>query len=249
MAANQAASDRLIAVYLRELKVAAWNRGVPSSQTATLQRDVRSQIDSALAEAGARDEATVYGVLDRLGPPIAFVERLSAAPRSAKQRALDTLLTPLTRVKALMTQRGWSWAEIGGLALLVIGPFVLWWLGPLFGISLVHYATNRWSDQAKRRATRFIGAMFAVQVLIVIGLLVFVVIEGGPLARLFDQVLSHFWLRFGMRGGVPMILVGGGEMSPLQILMASPLYLAGVGSAIYLALSPRYRPDPSSEAA
>jgi hypothetical protein len=80
-------ADELIADYLREIKVSAWNRGVPREQVAALQSDVRSQIDAELAAAGSRDEATVYAVLDRLGPPSAFVSLRRAVWCPGSRRA------------------------------------------------------------------------------------------------------------------------------------------------------------------
>ena len=238
MTTQPSQSNQLIADYLREVKVSTWVRTVPSSQASALVNEVRAQIDAALAEAGDRDEATVYRVLDRLGPPAGFVERLAPTPRSPAQQALDTVLTPVTQARAMLAARGWGLAEIGALLLLVVGPFVLWWLGPLFGIALVRVAADRWPAAVTKRATVFVAAMLGVQFVIAAALFAFI------LPNRMELLFQPFWVRIGpfddwLNPG------GAGSLSLIELLIISPAFIAGIGSAIYLARGRRYR-SPAS---
>ena len=242
MATPQAQSDQLIADYLRELKVSTWVRGIPSSQAKALEKEVRSKIEAALADEAGRDDATVYQVLDRLGPPVAFVERLTPPLRSPAQQVIDTVLSPVTRVRAMLASRGWGLAEIGALLLLVAGPFVLWWIGPLFGIALVRVAANRWPAAVTRRATVFVAVMLGLQFVIAAALFAFV------LPNRTGLLFHPFWVRIG--DYVDWLNPGGpGSLSLLELLIIFPAFIAGIGSAIYLVLSRRHRPAPSGSVA
>lgn len=238
MEASESSPDRLVAGYLREIRVAAWNRGLPKARTDQLVKEVASQIDSALTPTGVRDEATVYGVLDRMGPPSAFVTQLADEPRSGARAVLDRVLAPLAR---LLYTHGWGVAEIGSLVLLIVGPILLWWIGPIFGIVLVRVGTGRWSARATHRATNFVVVVFAVQALIAVGLLLYVLTAGGPFAVEIRKVITSF--RPGIGGLSPLspFLGGAGPLSPLQVLLAAPPFVAGLVSGIYLAFSPRQR--------
>jgi hypothetical protein len=244
MTASESKSEQLIEDYLRELRVSAWNRQLPRSQTTALEAEVRLDIRAALEEAGNRDEATVYRVLDRLGAPGDIVAKVTARPRSDVERAVDFGLAPILRVHAAFRSRGWGLAEVGALVLLLLGPFLLWWIGPIFGIILVRVAADRWSHRATHRATNFVVGVFAVQVLIAVGLLVYVLTLGGPFDVEISKVFSSFSPgRWGLSPLSPF-LGGAGPLSPLQILLVSPPFVAGIASGIYLALSPRQRARP-----
>lgn len=234
---TESSPDRLVVGYLREIRVAAWNRGLPRARTDQLVKEVGSEIESALETAGVRDDATVYGVLDRIGPPSAFVTQLADAPRSGIRGLVDRVLAPFAR---LGYTHGWGLAEIGSLVLLIVGPILLWWIGPIFGIILLRVGTGRWSAQAKHRATNFVVVVFAVQALIAIGLLLYVLAAGGPFAVEIRKVITSF--APGMAGLSPLSpFLGAGPLSPLQLLLAAPPFIAGVVSGIYLAFSPRQR--------
>jgi len=241
VSASESNSERLIADYLKELRVSAWNLHLPRSQTDALEAEIRTDIQAALDAAGDRDEATVYGILDGLGAPGMMVAKLTAEPRTDLQQAVDTGLAPLKRLKVPFRARGWGPAEVGALLLLIVGPFFVWWIGPIFGIFLVRVAADRWSDRATHRATNFVVAVFAVQALIVVCLLVYVLAVGGP----FDVEISKVFTSFRpARGGISPLspfLGGAGPLSPLQILLASPPFVAGIGSGLYLAFSRRHR--------
>src|SRR4051794_8280211 len=101
-------SDQLIDNYLRDLKVSAWIRQVPAPRTAALQNEVRHRIDEQLTAAGNRDEATVYGVLDRMGPPSDFVAKEDAPPMTGARQVMNAVLAPVARLRFLLAARGWG---------------------------------------------------------------------------------------------------------------------------------------------
>ena len=76
--------DPLVDAYLRRLDAAA--RDLPAGRRAELSAELEEHIEDALREAGARDEATVRNVLDRLGPPeeIAAAAGASGAPAAER---------------------------------------------------------------------------------------------------------------------------------------------------------------------
>jgi hypothetical protein len=238
-----ALSDHLIAHYLRELRVSAWIRQLPAAETAELENEVGATIAAALAAAGNREEATVNGVLDRLGPAGDIVAQHCAAAPSDVRRAINTALTPVTRVRAILRSRGWGAAEIGGLLLLIAGPFYLWWVGPIFGISLVRLAADRWAHRVTHIATVVVVALFTVQALMALAVFALVMMRGGSAA---DDLMEIF-LVFGPGGGSGLVPPSGtaaglSSLSPFEMMFILPAFLAGLSSGIYLALSPRYRP-------
>lgn len=246
MTASESKSEQLIEDYLRELRVSAWNRQLPRSKTVALLDEVRLDIQATLDEAGDRDEATVYRVLDRLGAPGDIVAKVTARPRSNIQRAADTALAPILRLRDAFREHGWGLAELGALLLLIPGPFILWWIAPVFGIILVRVAANRWSDQTTHRATNFVVAVFAVQVVMAVCVLLYVLTLGGPFDVEISKVFTSFHPGIGGLSPLSPFLGGAGPLSPLQILLASPPFVAGIASGIYLALSPRQRALPMS---
>jgi hypothetical protein len=151
-------TDQLIDSYLHELKTSAWIRQVPASRTAALVAETRDRISAALAAAGKSDEATVYRVLDGMAPASDIVERDGA--------------TSHARWRSPLAARGWGLGEIGGLLLLIVGPFVMWWIGPIFGVILIGAAANRWSDQSEHRATVFVFVLLGVQFAIAAAVLI-----------------------------------------------------------------------------
>lgn len=240
-------SDQLIDEYLRELKVSAWIRQLSPSQTADLENEVGASIASSLAAAGNREEATVFSVLDRLGSPGDIVDKRYARPPSGARRTINSALAPVPRVRATMRSHGWGAAEIGGLFLLIVGPFLLWWIGPIFGILLVRAGAERWSDRTMHIATVVVGVLFLIQALMALALFASVMTNGGS-AEL-QQVLSAF-ARGGLTGGglVPPTgtFAGLASLSLEQIVVALPAPLAGLSSGIYLAFSRRYRRQPAN---
>jgi hypothetical protein len=234
--------DLLIENYLRELRVSAWNWLLSPTETEDLEHEVRGSIDAALTAAGKRDEATVYRVLDRLGPAGDIVARHSAAPRSAVRRGIDGALAPLTGTRAILCERGWGAAEIVALLLLIVGPFYLWWLGPIFGIGLVRTVCSRWAHRVTHIATVVVVVLFSVQALTSLALVALVATGGLP-GDGFQQVLSAFAPGAWVGGLAPLTVTapGQGSLFPLDMIIVLPAPLAGVLSGAYLALSPRHR--------
>ena len=235
-------SDQLIDDYVRELRVSAWIRQLPKPRTAALENEVRERIYGELAAAGKHDEATVYGVLDRLGPPSNFVAEQDAAPPSSAHRAVNIVLTPLARMRFMLASGGWSAAEIGGLLLLIVGPFLLWWIGPIFGIILVRAKSDRWSDRATHVATVIVFSLFTVQAILAVGLMAYVLITGGSAADELQKLMSSY-----SPGHLGSNLTPGGLPAESGLLFLVRLFgallapFAGVVSGVYLALSPRFR--------
>ena len=237
-----AMSDQLIDDYLRDLKLSAWIRRLPAARTTALESETRATIESQIGVAGRSDEATVYAVLDRMGPAADIVEREASNSASAAPRAIDAVMRPLARARFWLESRGWGLAEILALVLLVIGPFVLWWIGPIFGIFLVRLAASRWSTRADHLATVAVFGLFAVQVVMALVLIGAVLLGGGADAAELQRITSLF-----APGGVAQNLVpqvGDGAtgltywLALIGVLLAP---IAGVSSGIYLALSPRVR--------
>ena len=121
--------DPLVADYLRRLEAAAAH--LPRDRRAELVGEIEEHVDAALGEAGARDEATVRNVLERLGPPeeiAAAAEPPPAAPRRRRRGALETA------------------------ALIVLSvSFLVPVIGYLIGASLV-LASSAWDDREKLTA-------------------------------------------------------------------------------------------------
>ena len=235
-------ADGLIDDYLHEVKVAAWVRQLSPAQTAELESEARGRIDQSLVAEGNQDQETVYRVLDRLGSATEFVAQHGAPPPSALRQATSRVLAPVTGTQAMLRQRGWGLAEIGGLLLLIVGPFLLWWLGPIFGILLIRYAAERWSDRRMRTATTVVFALLAVQA--VMAIVLFVLALGGALPGNDFQLLVTL-LGGNSPGSAPTTVTGVPWLSPstpLEFIVMLPAPLAGVSTGLYLALSPRHRP-------
>jgi hypothetical protein len=237
-------SDQLIDDYLHELKVSAWIRRVPAPRTAALENEVRERIAAELTATGKRDEATVYGVLDRLGPPSDFVAQEDARSATGADRAMHIVLTPAARLQFMLASRGWGVAEIGSLLLLIVGPFIVWWVGPIFGIILARAKTDRWSDRATHVATVIVFSALAVQVVVALTVFVLVLIATGSEADELRGLLSAIspgHLPLGPLFTSSDTSVAAGPLFVVRILVGLLAPIAGVSSGIYLALSPRYR--------
>jgi hypothetical protein len=235
-------SDHLIDDYVRELRVSAWIRQLSPAEIDELEYEVRGSIDASLVAAGRRDQETVYRVLDHMGPAGDIVARHRATPPSPTRQRIDNVLAPVTRLRAVLRERGWGAAEIVGLLLLIVGPFYLWWIGPIFGTILVRLAANRWSHHARHIATVVVVVLFSFQALTSLAL-VALELTGGLPGSDFARVLSMF-APGGLVGGLtpPMSTTPGlASLSPLDLVILLPAPLAGVLSGAYLALSPRHR--------
>ena len=125
--------DPLVDDYLRRLEVAA--RGLPRERRRELVAEIEEHIEAAL-EGGARDEAAVRNVLERLGPP----EEIGAAadppaPRPVRGR-LETAALIVLAASFILPVAGYlvgaglviassAWAGRDKLVGLLIPPLVV----------------------------------------------------------------------------------------------------------------------------
>jgi hypothetical protein len=174
---EQAMADDLVADYLGRLNAAAWP--LTQSRREELVSEVREHIESALAEAGTRDETTLRNVHERLGPPedIVAAETEGGATEPGTWRAISHGTGELA---ARAQARGWGGLEIAAVVLLLAGSFFLWWIGPIIGIVLV-WQSDRWDRHEKRVATAIVLGLLVVQVILLIGFFAFFMVP-GPLA-------------------------------------------------------------------
>jgi len=228
-------SDQLIDDYLRDLRVSAWVRQLPKSETAALESRTRDKIAAELAAAGNDDKETVYGVLDRMGPAADLVGQEDRVSPTGWRSTYSKVLEPFARMQFKLAARGWGLAEIGGLILLIGGPYLLWWVGPAFGILLIRYGANRWSDHAEDVATKIVFLLLGVQALIAVGLLVYALFNGGSAMGQFSRIVSWLTPFSGqgptLDGPLAAVALVGGLLAPI----------AGLASGVYLLLSPRAR--------
>jgi hypothetical protein len=146
-------------------------------------------------------------------------------------------------VSATFEAGGWGLAEIASLVLLAVGPFVLWWVGPVFGMFLVRIGTSRWSHRAEGVATKIVFGLLAVQGVVSVALFVYILATGGALADELSRLI-----RIASPGGAgitPPPSFDPGPQPPALylagVLTALLPLIAGVSSGIFLALSPRNR--------
>jgi hypothetical protein len=234
-------SDRLIDDYLKDLRVSAWIRQVPKPRVTALEQQTRERIDAALADAGNRDDATVYGVLDRMGPAGEIVAREEAPAPTGSQRVLNTLLLPLTRLRFTLAARGWGAAEIGTLVLLMVGPFFLWWVGPVFGIILMRSRADRWSDRAEHFATVLVFGLIALHTVVALALMASAMFVPGPLGDDLQRLLKMLAPTALLREGFDPLVYPTGPMFVLAVVVGALPMIGGIVSGVYLWLSPRVR--------
>ena len=82
-------------------------------------------------------------------------------------------------------------------------------------------------------------------VVIALALVAIAFMGGGLLGAQLWELFSLFGL--GRASDSPVFLPspgGQGLLSPVEIIVAAPAFIAGIGSGVYLALSPRRRPRP-----
>jgi hypothetical protein len=235
-------SEQLIDDYVHDLRMSAWLRGIPADRTTELEHQTRARIATELAEAGDADEAHLFEVLDRMGPASDIIDRENAVPIGGVRAAVNPIIAPFARIRFALAAHGWGVPEIGGLLLLAVGPFVLWWIGPIFGIILIRMAANRWTYRATHKATVLVFALLAVHAAISLGLFIVALAGGGPLADELKRVLASVAPGGIGRGpGFEPVIYSSGPMFYLAVVVSLLPIVAGIGSAIYLALSPRER--------
>ncbi len=142
----------LVRDYLADLESASTH--LVADARAELLGDVRAHIGLALEEAGATDDATVRGVLDRLGPPSAIVTGDAAdsndAPEVVRSAPEHHVVTP----------RQLS-VETRALLLFTVGAVALPFLGPLLGLWFASGST-RWTLTQKRTVALILLVLLAM---------------------------------------------------------------------------------------
>jgi hypothetical protein len=152
-------ADVLVHDYLARLAAAA--AVLPVNRREELASEVREHIDTALAEAGRADEATVRNVLGRLGSP----EEIVAA--EAGSLGLPDGFGGAPVVAKPGTGPGWGAVEVSAVVLLILawpavflpfGPIL--WLG-LGGIGLVLvWASRVWTTRRKLVSTTCVIGLY-----------------------------------------------------------------------------------------
>jgi hypothetical protein len=215
-----AMADALISEYLGRLNAAVWP--LPESRRSELVSEVREHIESALSEAGARDETTVRNVLDRLGRPedIAAAEAEAAGATGTRTAWRPTSQTT-SGWMAQAAARGWGGVEIAAVLLLTVGALLLWWIGPIAGVVLAWFS-ERWTSHEKRVAAGIVGSLVIVQFVL---LAVF-------MSRAFSPGTMNF-------GGVDMTLSmpDFGSMALIALLAGLLPILGGLAAGLYLAMA------------
>jgi uncharacterized membrane protein len=149
--------DELVRDYLGRLEAASWP--LPPDRRAELGGEVREHIETALAEAGRRDDVTVRNVLERLGRPEEIVATEAEAEPVATRWADD----PARGVP--VPTRFWGGLEIAAILLLTIGIFALPLFGPAIGLVLV-WLSRVWTTREKAIATVIVIIVFVAPVLL-----------------------------------------------------------------------------------
>ena len=159
-------ADVLVRDYLGRLEAASWPLAPP--RRAELIGEVREHIETALVEAGERDEVTVRNVLERLGPPEEIVA-LESTPTGAPSSS-----TGAAPAQPLQAASPWGPIEIIALLLLSLGSVFLPFVGPLLGLVFV-WASTHWTRQEK-----VIGTAIVLVLLLPIGLLLAAGLAASP---------------------------------------------------------------------
>ncbi|HET6746435.1 MAG TPA: hypothetical protein VFH90_11395 [Candidatus Limnocylindria bacterium] len=151
-------ADALVRDYLGRLEAAAWP--LAADRRGELLVEVREHIESALAEAGNRDEVTARNVLERLGAP----EEIVAAEAETGQPAgwMPPSPGPADR------RAGWGLIEVGALLFLTVGAIFLPIVGPMVGLVLVWLSTE-WTTRQKSIATLIVVILLFLPVLLLLG--------------------------------------------------------------------------------
>ena len=154
-------------------------------------------------------------------------------------------MAPVARLQA----HGWGVAEIGGLALFIVGPFLLWCIGPIFGILLIRAAAFRWSPRAMHVATVIVFGFLALQIVMAVALYAFVLVNGGSAADELHRLVSNFGPGGLLDNGITPPVGNSGIPILVAVVAAWLAPLAGISAAVYLALSPRDRSRPGTAVA
>ena len=149
-------SEALVSEYMGRLEAAA--EPLPAARRGELIAEVHDHIESALVEAGSRDEVTARNILERLGPP----EEIVAAETDDGPRQ------PPTPQVVVVERSGWGGLEIVAILFLTVGAVFLPVVGPIIGIVLV-WASAQWTTRQKWIATAIMLILLFLPVLLLLG--------------------------------------------------------------------------------
>jgi hypothetical protein len=139
-------ADALVRDYLGRLEAAAWP--LSAERRGELLVEVREHIESALADAGRRDEVTARNVLERLGAPEEIVAAEAEAGRTdAGGRTGWAPAVPTTERRS-----AWGPVEVAAVVFLTAGAIFLPVVGPMIGLVLV-WLSGQWTTRQKVIAT------------------------------------------------------------------------------------------------
>lgn len=150
-------ADTLIADYLGRLRAASWP--LAAGRREELQAEVAEHIDTALAQAGSRDEVTVRNVLDRLGAPesIAAAEAGGGSVSPGGPPGFALVAAPSAGASP------WGAVEIIAILFLTVGSVVLPFVGPVIGLVFA-WGSNRWTTHEKSVATLIVLMLLAIPI-------------------------------------------------------------------------------------
>lgn len=151
-------ADALVRDYLGRLEAAAWP--LSGDRRGEVVSEVREHIESALAEAGRRDEVTARNVLERLGAPEEIV--------AAETDAGGPLRWTPPPAAAGQRRPQWGPVEIGAILFLTAGAIFLPVVGPMIGLVLV-WLSGEWTTRQKWIATVIAIVLLFLPVLLLLG--------------------------------------------------------------------------------
>ena len=151
-------ADSVVRDYLGRLEAAAWP--LSAERRGELLVEVQEHIESALAEAGRRDEVTARNVLERLGGP----EEIVAAEAS------ETGPAGTWKLPAASAERPprWGPVEVTGILFLTLGAVFLPIIGPLIGLVFI-WMSSVWTSRQKGVATAIVVVLMFLPILMLLG--------------------------------------------------------------------------------
>lgn len=212
-------SEALISEYLGRLDAAAWPLS-PSRRT-ELVSEVREHIETALDDAGSRDEATLRNVLDRLGRPEDIVAAEVQAGGGDRETDWHAASQPQPGILARAEAQGWGPIEIAAVLLLMAGTLLLWWAGPVAG-AVTAWFSGRWTTREKQLTSFVVFGLLAVQAVLM--MVTFAGAFGGMGSGIGELGFGGFGSTFG----------NFGVFAVLSMVLP---FVAGLGAGLYLALA------------
>jgi len=172
-----------VAAYLARLDAAAVV--LPPGRREELVTEIRGHLLDSLADAGHPDDATVLGVLDRLGDPESIVAaEASETIQSPVPSALPATppVPPPGNGLPVQQEGRWGPLEIIAVAALTVGTFLLPIIGPLIGI-VCSWLSPRWTRGEKTIASVLAVIPVVVVSLAVLSLIAFSASTSEPVLR------------------------------------------------------------------